>query len=122
MLSFWDMLRPPDAYHVAAPDPEGGGAKRAMQWTLDDAKVNPADIEYINAHGSSTQANDAIETAAIKHVFGEEAYSIPVSSTKSMIGHAMAGCGSLELAACLMTLEREVLHPDGQLRNTRSGL
>ena len=100
-----------DAYHVAAPDPEGGGAKRAMQWTLDDAKVNPADIEYINAHGSSTQANDAIETAAIKHVFGEEAYSIPVSSTKSMIGHAMAGCGSLELAACLMTLEREVLHP-----------
>ena len=100
-----------DAYHVAAPDPEGGGAKRAMQWTLNDAKVDPSEIEYINAHGSSTQANDAIETAAIKHVFGEEAYNIPVSSTKSMIGHAMAGCGSLELAACLMTLEREVLHP-----------
>ncbi len=100
-----------DAYHVAAPDPNGGGAKRAMQWTLDDAKVNPDEIEYINAHGSSTQANDAIETAAIKAVFGEAAYSIPVNSTKSMIGHAMAGCGSLELAACLMTLSCDVLHP-----------
>ncbi len=100
-----------DAYHVAAPDPAGGGAKRAMQWTLDDAGVNPEEIEYINAHGSSTPANDAIETTAIKAVFGEAAYSIPVSSTKSMIGHAMAGCGALELAACLMSLEREALHP-----------
>ncbi len=100
-----------DAYHVAAPDPEGGGAKRSMQWALDDAKVAASEIEYINAHGSSTQANDAIETAAVKQVFGENAYSIPVTSTKSMIGHAMAGCGSLELAACLMTFEREILHP-----------
>jgi len=100
-----------DAYHVAAPDPDGGGAKRAMQWTLDDARVDPSEVEYINAHGSSTQANDAIETAAVKHVFGEDAYHIPVTSTKSMIGHAMAGCGSLEIAACLMTLERELLHP-----------
>ena len=100
-----------DAYHVAAPDPEGGGARRAMQWALDDAGVDRAEVEHINAHGSSTQANDAIETAAVKHVFGEEAYRIPVTSTKSMIGHAMAGCGSLEIAACLMTLERELLHP-----------
>ena len=100
-----------DAYHVAAPDPEGGGAKRAMQWALDDAQTAPSEIEYINAHGSSTQANDAIETAAVKHVFGEAAYRIPVSSTKSMIGHAMAGCGSLEISACLMSLEREILHP-----------
>ncbi|MDE2636707.1 MAG: beta-ketoacyl-[acyl-carrier-protein] synthase family protein [Chloroflexota bacterium] len=100
-----------DAYHVAAPDPEGGGAKRSMQWALEDAKVPADEIEYINAHGSSTQANDAIETAAVKQVFGEYAYKIPVTSTKSMIGHAMAGCGSLELSACLMTLEREILHP-----------
>ena len=100
-----------DAYHVAAPDPAGGGARRAMQWTLDDARVNPEEVEYINAHGSSTQANDAIETAAIKEVFGEAAYSIPVTSTKSMIGHAMAGCGSLEISACLMTLSRGLLHP-----------
>lgn len=100
-----------DAYHVAAPDPNGGGAKRAMQWALDDAKTAPSEVEYINAHGSSTPANDAIETAAVKHVFGEDAYHIPVSSTKSMIGHAMAGCGSLEISACLMSLEREILHP-----------
>ncbi len=100
-----------DAYHVAAPDPNGGGAKRSMQWALADARVDSAEIEYINAHGSSTQANDAIETAAVKHVFGDYAYRIPVTSTKSMIGHAMAGCGSLEIAACLMTLEREILHP-----------
>lgn len=100
-----------DAWHVAAPNPEGAGAQRAMQWALDDAKVNPREIEYINAHGSSTPANDIIETLAIKHVFGEDAYQIPVSSTKSMIGHAMAGCGSLELSACLMTLRHEVIHP-----------
>ena len=100
-----------DAYHVAAPDPKGGGAKRAMRWTLDDAKVDAVDVEHINSHGSSTQANDAIETTAIKEIFGEAAYNIPVTSTKSMIGHAMAGCGSLEVAACLMTLSREVLHP-----------
>ena len=100
-----------DAYHVAAPNPEGAGARRAMQWALDDAKVDADEIEHINAHGSSTAANDLIETTAIKRVFGEKAYGIPVNSTKSMIGHAMAGCGSLELAACLMTLEREALHP-----------
>ena len=99
-----------DAYHVAAPNPEGTGARRAMQWALDDAKVNSDEIDYINAHGSSTPANDMIETVAIKHVFGENAYQIPISSTKSMIGHAMAGCGSLELAACIMTLQRELLH------------
>ncbi len=100
-----------DAYHVAAPNPDGAGARRAMQWALDDAHVNPSEIEYINAHGSSTQANDKTETVAIKHVFGEDAYQIPVSSTKSMIGHAMAGCGSLELSACIMSLQRELLHP-----------
>ena len=100
-----------DAWHVAAPNPDGDGARRAMQWALDDAKINPDEIEYINAHGSSTPANDLIETLAIKHVFGEGAYQIPVSSTKSMIGHAMAGCGSLELSACLMTLQDETLHP-----------
>lgn len=100
-----------DAWHVAAPNPEGAGAQRAMRWALDDAKVNRREIEYINAHGSSTAANDIIETLAIKQVFGEDAYHIPVSSTKSMIGHAMAGCGSLELSACLMTLRHKVIHP-----------
>lgn len=100
-----------DAYHVAAPDPNGVGARRAMQWAIDDSHVNPTDIQYINAHGSSTQANDKIETLAVKYVFGEDAYNIPISSTKSMIGHAMAGCGALELSACLMTLKDKVIHP-----------
>jgi len=100
-----------DAYHVAAPNPDGAGAQRAMQWALDDAKVNSQDIQYINAHGTSTQANDRIETLAIKHIFGEYAYNVPVSSTKSMIGHAMAGCGALELSVCIMTLKDKVIHP-----------
>ncbi len=100
-----------DAYHVAAPDPSGMGARRAMQWAIDDADVNPSDIQYINAHGSSTQANDKIETLAVKHIFGEDSYNIPISSTKSMIGHAMAGCGALELSVCLMTLQDKVIHP-----------
>lgn len=100
-----------DAYHVAAPNPDGSGAQRAMRWALDDSSINPEDIQYINAHGSSTEANDRIETLAVKQVFGENAYNIPVSSTKSMIGHAMAGCGALELSACLMTLKDKVIHP-----------
>lgn len=100
-----------DAYHVAAPNPDGSGAQRAMQWALDDSAVNKDDIQYINAHGSSTEANDRIETLAVKQVFGEHAYNIPISSTKSMIGHAMAGCGALELSACMMTLKDKTIHP-----------
>lgn len=100
-----------DAYHVAAPNPDGMGARRAMQWAINDAHIEPTDVHYINAHGTSTQANDKIETLAIKHIFGEEAYNIPISSTKSMIGHAMAGCGALELSACLMSLQDKIIHP-----------
>jgi 3-oxoacyl-[acyl-carrier-protein] synthase II len=100
-----------DAFHIAALDPEGKGAIRSMRWALDDAHLNPADIQYINAHGTSTKANDAMETLAIKHVFGEQAYNIPVSSTKSMIGHALAGSGAIEIIACAMTLIDQVLHP-----------
>jgi beta-ketoacyl-acyl-carrier-protein synthase II len=100
-----------DAFHIAALDPEGKGAIRSMRWALEDAHLNPADIQYINAHGTSTKANDAMETLAIKHVFGEQAYNIPVSSTKSMIGHALAGSGAIEIIACAMTLLDQVLHP-----------
>jgi beta-ketoacyl-acyl-carrier-protein synthase II len=100
-----------DAYHVAALDPEGRGAARAMRWALDDAAI-PADaIGYINAHGSSTQSNDAMETLAIKRIFGEHAYNIPVSSTKSMIGHALGASGAIELIVCVMSLVEGVLHP-----------
>ena len=100
-----------DAFHIAALDPEGRGAMRAMRWALEDAHVNPEDIQYINAHGTSTQANDAMETLAIKRIFGEHAYNIPVSSTKSMIGHALGASGAIEAIACVMSLVEGVLHP-----------
>lgn len=100
-----------DAFHVAALDPEGGGAIRSMRWALEDAHVNPEDIDYINAHGTSTKANDAMETLAIKRIFGEHAYNTPISSTKSMIGHALAGSGAIEIIACAMSLLEQVIHP-----------
>ncbi len=100
-----------DAYHVAALDPEGGGAIRSMRWALENAHMDPERIQYINAHGTSTKANDAMETLAIKRVFGEHAYNVPVSSTKSMIGHALAGSGAIEIIACAMTLVEQVIHP-----------
>jgi len=100
-----------DAYHIAALDPEGRGAIRSMKWALEDAHVNPEDIQYINAHGTSTKANDAMETLAIKRVLGEHAYNIAVSSTKSMIGHALAGSGAIEIIACAMSLLEQVIHP-----------
>ncbi len=100
-----------DAYHIAALDPEGRGATRSMRWALEDAHVNAQDIQYVNAHGSSTKANDAMETLAIKNVFGEHAYNLSVSSTKSMLGHALAGSGALEIIACAMSLVEQVIHP-----------
>jgi beta-ketoacyl-acyl-carrier-protein synthase II len=100
-----------DAFHVAQPDPEGMGASRAMQWALEDAGLTPGDVDYINAHGSSTPISDPIETLAIKRVFGERAYEVPVNSTKSMIGHAMGGAGAIEAAVCLLTIEQGVIHP-----------
>lgn len=100
-----------DAYHVAALDPEAGGAIRSMRWALEDAHVNPEDIQYINAHGTSTQANDAMETLAVKRLFGEHAYNIPISSTKSMLGHALGASGAIEIIACVMSLVEQVIHP-----------
>jgi 3-oxoacyl-[acyl-carrier-protein] synthase II len=100
-----------DSYHVIAPDPNAAGAVRAMRWALRDAQVSIDDVDYINAHGTSTPANDAGETMAIKKIFGERAYSIPVSSTKSMIGHAMGAAGALEAIACVLTIDTGVIHP-----------
>lgn len=100
-----------DAYHIAALDPEGKGAMRSMRWALEDAHVNPEDIQYINAHGTSTQANDKMETLAIKHIFGEHAYNLAVSSTKSMLGHALGGSGAIEAIACAMSLFERIIHP-----------
>jgi 3-oxoacyl-[acyl-carrier-protein] synthase II len=100
-----------DAYHVAALDPDGTGAIRCIRWGLEDARLNPEDIQYINAHGTSTQANDRMETLAIKHIFGEHAYNLAVSSTKSMLGHALGGSGAIEAIACALSLFEKVIHP-----------
>lgn len=100
-----------DAFHVAAPDPEGAGAIRAMRWALGDAGLELDEIGYINAHGTSTLLNDATETYAIKKLFGEEAYNIPVSSTKSVTGHAMGGAGAMEAIFCVRALEEGVIPP-----------
>jgi len=100
-----------DAYHIAAPDPTGAGAIRAMRWALEDAGLTPDDVDYINAHGTSTPINDAVETLAIKTLFGEQAYNIPISSTKSMLGHPMGGAGAIEAAVCALTLYHGIIHP-----------
>ena len=100
-----------DAYHITAPDPEGSGAAGAMKAALDDAGISPKEVSYINAHGTSTQLNDKIETKAIKKVFGEEAKKVPVSSTKSMTGHLLGAAGAIELVACCMALKDQVIPP-----------
>ena len=100
-----------DAFHVAAPDPEAKGAIRAMQWALDDAGLTPDDVDYINAHGTSTPVNDATETLAIKHLFGERAYRVPISSTKSAMGHAMGAAGTIESIFTLLGLGRGIIPP-----------
>ena len=100
-----------DAGHSATPDSEGRGAANAMQWALVDADCPEEKVGYINAHGTGTVANDLMETKAIKQVFGERAYQIPISSTKSMIGHCMGGSGALEAIACVKSLEEGSIHP-----------
>jgi len=100
-----------DAFHVAAPDPEGTGAIRAMRWALEDAGITPAEVDYINAHGTSTPLNDIIETRAIKKVFGDYAYKVPISATKSMIGHDLAAAGAIEAIVCALTIEQGIIHP-----------
>ena len=100
-----------DGYHITLPRPGGGGAARAMQAALDDAGVTAADVDYINAHGTSTQANDSTETAAIKTVFGERAYKVPISSTKSMTGHLLGGAGALESLVCILAIRDGIVPP-----------
>ncbi len=100
-----------DAYHIAQPDPDADGAIRTMRWALADAGISPSEIDYINAHGTSTPLNDSTETKAIKTVFGKHAYQLAISSTKSMIGHAMGASGTLEAIACVLTIVHGIIHP-----------
>ncbi len=100
-----------DAFHLVQPHEEGRGAVSAMKQALENAEVNLDEVDYINAHGTSTPTNDRIETLAIKTLFGEQAYKTPVSSTKSMIGHALGGSGALEAIACTMAVQENVMPP-----------
>lgn len=100
-----------DARHAVAPDEDGAGAARAVRWALDNAAIGPDEVDYVNAHGTSTPLNDLSETLAIKLAFGEHAYKTPISSTKSMIGHALGAAGALEAVACVKTILTGQIHP-----------
>jgi 3-oxoacyl-[acyl-carrier-protein] synthase II len=100
-----------DAHHITAPHPEGSGASKAMEFALRDARLHPADIQYVNAHGTSTELGDAAETAAVKRVFGEHARKLAMSSTKSMVGHLLGASGGVELIACTLSIRHRVVHP-----------
>lgn len=94
-----------DAYHITSPDPNGKGAARAIRDAMSEAKISESEISYINAHGTSTELNDKFETAAIKRVFGEHAYNIPISSTKSMTGHLLGAAGAIESIVCIKAIQ-----------------
>ena len=100
-----------DAYHMVQPLPTGEQAKKAIQLALCSANVSPYEIDYINAHGTSTPLNDKVETEVIKEVLGEYAYRVPISATKSMIGHALGAAGSIELIASVLTIKNQFIHP-----------
>jgi 3-oxoacyl-[acyl-carrier-protein] synthase II len=100
-----------DAYHITAPHPEGTGAAMAMKLALRDAHINPEDVQYVNAHGTSTPLGDIAETKAIKTAFGNHAHKLAISSTKSMVGHLLGASGAVEMIATLLTLQRGVIHP-----------
>jgi 3-oxoacyl-[acyl-carrier-protein] synthase II len=100
-----------DAYHMVQPLPTGEQAKKAVQLALCNANVSPSEIDYINAHGTSTPLNDKVETGVIKEIFGEYAYRIPISATKSMIGHALGAAGSIELIASVLSIKNQFIHP-----------
>jgi 3-oxoacyl-[acyl-carrier-protein] synthase II len=100
-----------DANHMTAPDPEAAGAVSAMTAALADAGIPPADVDYINAHGTATPANDRMEIRGIKTVFGARARRIPVSSTKSMIGHTLGAAGAIEAVACMLAIEHQFIPP-----------
>ncbi len=104
-----------DAHHITAPLEDGSGAADAMRLSLQQAKLDPTKIDYLNAHGTSTELNDAAESLAIKSVFGDHAYSLAVSSTKSSVGHTLGASGALELVACCKTIETGVIHPTANL-------
>jgi 3-oxoacyl-(acyl-carrier-protein) synthase len=100
-----------DAYHITAPNEDADGPTRAMKQALQDGQLAPEKVAYVNAHGTSTELNDKIETAAIKRVFGDHAKKLCVSSTKSMVGHLLGASGAIELAVSALSIQRGAVHP-----------
>lgn len=109
-----------DAHHITEPDPQGRGAALAMKRAIEAAGIKPEDVDYINAHGTSTPIGDKTETMAIKNVFGERAYKIPISSTKSMTGHALGAAGALETIACILAAKNGIIPPTINYENPDS--
>jgi 3-oxoacyl-[acyl-carrier-protein] synthase II len=110
-----------DAYHITAPAPDGNGAFRAMRNALRSANLAPDAIDYVNAHGTSTPLGDEIELAAVKRVFGEHAYKLSMSSTKSAIGHLLGAAGSVEAIFCILAMRDSVVPPTRNLDNPSEG-
>jgi 3-oxoacyl-[acyl-carrier-protein] synthase II len=106
-----------DAYHMTAPPPDGEGAARAMKMALDHARISPEQVDYINAHATSTDIGDLCETRAIKQIFGEHAHKVSISATKSMTGHLLGGAGGIEMAACVLAIRDSVIPPTINLEN-----
>jgi len=106
-----------DAHHMTAPPPDGHGAIRVMHRTLEDAGIAADQVDYINAHGTSTPPNDRTETAAIKAVFGEHARKVAISSTKSMIGHLLGAAGAVEAGVAILSVRDQMIHPTINLEN-----
>ncbi len=104
-----------DAYHITSPAEDGSGAAKAMEFAMKDAGIQPEDVDYINAHGTSTPINDAFETKAIKLAFGEQAYKVKISSTKSMVGHLLGAAGGVEAIACIKSMEDRFIHTNASL-------
>jgi 3-oxoacyl-[acyl-carrier-protein] synthase II len=100
-----------DAYHMTAPHPEGLGARNTMIAALDDANMDPSEVDYVNVHGTSTPLGDVAEVKAIQHVFGEHAYNLNISSTKSMTGHLLGAAGAIEAIACILTVKNDIVPP-----------
>ena len=106
-----------DGYHMAAPPEDGNGASRCMQMALKDAGMQPEDVDYINAHGTSTPLNDVVETRAIKTAFGDQAYKLAISSTKSMTGHMLGGAGGIEAVFTALSIKHQIAPPTMNLEN-----